>query len=120
MVKSEYPKRKDGFLLRAVVSKDFGMKGSVPTIYYGGVEYRVDGSPTVVVSRSPIVIKSRESLEQAINVIASQGFLPLYCGLVVSEVKYLRIYYPTKDRYGKPKETLGDKILEVDKEYPAK
>lgn len=112
MVNSEYPKRKDGFLLRAVVSKDFGMRGSVPTIYYG--------SPTVVVSRSPIVIQSKKSLEQAINVIASQGFLPLYCGLVVSEVKYLRIYYPTKDRYGKPKETLGDKILEVVKEYPTK
>lgn len=120
MVKSEYPKRNDGFLLRAVVSKDFGMKGSVPTIYYGGVDYRVDGSPTVVMSRSPIVIKSRESLEQAINVIVSQGFLPLYCGLVVSEVKYLRVYYPTKDRYGKPKETLGDHILEVVKEYSAK
>ena len=72
----------------------------------------------MVISRSPIVIKSKKSLEQAINVIASQGFLPLYCGLVVSEVKYLRVYYPTKDRYGKPKETLGDKILEVVKEYP--
>lgn len=120
MVNSEYPKRKDGFLLRSVVSKDFGMGGSVPTIYYGGVDYRVDGSPTVVVSRSPIVIQSKKSLEQAINVIAIQGFLPLYCGLVVSEVKYLRIYYPTKDRYGKPKETLGDKILEVVKEYPTK
>jgi len=33
--------------------------------------------------------------------------------LTVREVNYLRVYYPSKDRYGKPKEVLGDQITKV-------
>ena len=96
-----------------MATKNFGMANSVSTIYYGSVSNRVDGQPTISMSQSPIVIKSKEALDEAIHFLKSSGLLPLYSYLTVREVNYLRVYYPTKDRYGRPKEVLGDQITKV-------
>lgn len=102
-----------GYTLHSMATKNFGMANSVPTIYYGSVSNRVDGQPTISMSQSPIVIKSKEALDEAIHFLKSSGLLPLYSYLAVREVDYLRVYYPSKDRYGKPKEVLGDQITKV-------
>ena len=109
----EYPKQNKGYTLHSMTTKNFGMANSVSTIYYGSVSHRVDGHETISMSQSPIVIKSKEALDEAINFLKSSGLLPLYSYLTVREVNYLRVYYPSKDRYGKPKDVLGDKITEV-------
>ena len=109
----EYPKQNKGYTLHSMATKNFGMANSVSTIYYGSVSNRVDGQPTISMSQSPIVIKSKEALDEAIHFLKSSGLLPLYSYLTVREVNYLRVYYPTKDRYGKPKEVLGDQITKV-------
>lgn len=96
-----------------MATKNFGMANSVSTVYYGEVSQRVDGQPTISMSQSPIVIKSKEALEEAIHFLKSSGLLPLYSYLTVREVNYLRVYYPSKNRYGKPKEVLGDQITKV-------
>lgn len=111
--KSEYPKQRKGYTLHSMATKNFGMANSVSTIYYGGVSNRVDGQPTISMSQSPIVIKSKEALDEAIHFLRSSGLLPLYSYLTVREVYYLRVYYPSKDRYGRPKEVLGDQITKV-------
>ena len=99
--------------MHSMATKNFGMANSVSTIYYGSVSHRVDGHDTISMSQSPIVIKSKEALDEAIHFLKSSGLLPLYSYLTVREVNYLRVYYPTKDRYGKPKEVLGDQITSV-------
>lgn len=96
-----------------MATKNFGMANSVTTVYYGSVSNRVDGQPTISMSQSPIVIKSKEALDEAIHFLKSIGLLPLYSYLTVREVNYLRVYYPSRDRYGKPKEVLGDQITKV-------
>lgn len=111
--KREYPKQNRGYTLHSMATKNFGMANSVSTVYYGEVSQRVDGQPTISMSQSPIVIKSKEVLEEAIHFLKSSGLLPLYSYLTVREVNYLRVYYPSKDRYGKPKEVLGDQITKV-------
>lgn len=111
--KSKYPKQNKGYTLHSMATKNFGMANSVSTIYYGSVSHRVDGHDTISMSQSPIVIKSKEALDEAIHFLKSSGLLPLYSYLTVREVNYLRVYYPTKDRYGKPKEVLGDQITSV-------
>lgn len=111
--KSEYPKQNKGYTLHSTATKNFGMANSVSTIYYGNVSHRVDGHETISMSQSPIVIKSKEALDEAINFLKSSGLLPLYSYLTVREVNYLRVYYPSKDRYGRPKEVLGDQITKV-------
>lgn len=111
--KSEYPKQNKGYTLHSMSTKNFGMANSVSTIYYGNVSHRVDGHETISMSQSPIVIKSKEALDEAIHFLKSSGLLPLYSYLTVREVNYLRVYYPTKDRYGRPKEVLGDQITKV-------
>lgn len=111
--KREYPKQNKGYTLHSMATKNFGMANSVATIYYGSVSDRVDGHPTVPMSITPIVIKSKEALEETIKYLKSTGLLPLYSYLTIREVNYLRVYYPSKDRYGKPKEVLGDQITKV-------
>lgn len=111
--KSKYPKQNKGYTLHSMATKNFGMANSVSTIFYGGVSQRVDGHPTVSMSLTPIVIKSKEALEETIDYLKSSGLLPLYSYLTVREVNYLRVYYPSKDRYGRPKEVLGDQITSV-------
>ena len=111
--KSEYPKQNKGYTLHSMATKNFGIANSVTTVYYGSVSNRVDGQSTISMSQSPIVIKSKEALDEAIHFLKSSGLLPLYSYLTVREVNYLRVYYPTKDRYGKPKEVLGDQITKV-------
>ena len=111
--RSEYPKQNKGYTLHSMSTKNFGMVNSVSTIFYGGVSQRVDGHPTVSMSLTPIVIKSKEALEETIDYLKSSGLLPLYSYLTVREVNYLRVYYPSKDRYGRPKEVLGDQITNV-------
>lgn len=109
----EYPKQNKGYTLHSLPSKNFAMSNSVPMTFYGGVSQRVDGHPTVSMSLTPIVIKSKEALEETIDYLKSSGLLPLYSYLTVREVNYLRVYFPTKDRYGKPKDVLGDQITSV-------
>lgn len=109
----EYPKQNKGYTLHSMATKNFGMANSVSTIYYGSVSNRVDGQPTVSMSLTPIVIKSKEALEETIDYLKSSGLLPLYSYLTIREVNYLRVYYPSKDRYGRPKEVLGDQITSV-------
>lgn len=109
----EYPKQNKGYTLHSMATKNFGMSSSVVTIYYCGVSYRVDGHETISMSQSPIVIKSKEALDEAIHFLKSSGLLPLYSYLTVREVNYLRVYYPSKNRYGKPKEVLGDQITNI-------
>lgn len=111
--KSEYPKQRKGYTLHSMATKNFGMANSVSTIYYGSVSNRVDGQPTISMSQSPIIIKSKEALDEAIHFLRSSGLLPLYSYLTIREVNYLRVYYPSKDRYGRPKEVLGDQITKV-------
>ena len=111
--KSEYPKQNKGYTLHSMATKNFGMANSVTTVYYGSVSNRVDGQPTISMSQSPIVIKSKEALDEAINFLRSSGLLPLYSYLTVREVNYLLVYYPSRDRYGRPKEVLGDQITSV-------
>lgn len=111
--KSEYPKQNKGYTLHSMATKNFGMANSVSTIYYGSISNRVDGHETISMSQSPIIIKSKEALDEAIHFLKSSGLLPLYSYLTVREVNYLRVYYPTKDRYGRPKEVLGDQITKV-------
>ena len=111
--KCEYPKQNKGYTLHSRATKNFGMANSVSTIFYGGVAQRVDGYPMVPMSLTPIVIKSKEALEETIDYLKSSGLLPLYSYLTVREVNYLQMYYPSKDRYGKPKEVLGDQITSV-------
>lgn len=109
----EYPKQNKGYTLHSLPSKNFGMANSVPITFYGGISHRVDGQPTISMSQSPIVIKSKEALDEAIHFLKSSGLLPLYSYLTVREVNYLRVYFPSKDRYGKPKDVLGNQITSV-------
>lgn len=111
--KSKYPKQNKGYTLHSMATKNFGMANSVTTVYYGSVSNRVDGQPTISMSITPIVIKSKEALKETIHYLKSTGLLPLYSYLTVREVNYLRVYYPSKDRYGKPKEVLGDQIIDI-------
>lgn len=111
--KSEYPKQNKGYTLHSMPSKNFAMSNSVPMTFYGGLSQRVEGHPTVSMSISPIVIKSKEALEETIHYLKSTGLLPLYTYLIIREVNYLRVYFPSKDRYGKPKDVLGDQITSV-------
>ena len=75
--KSEYPKQNKGYTLHSMATKNFGMANSVTTVYYGSVSNRVDGQPTISMSQSPIVIKSKEDLDEAIHFLKSSGLLPL-------------------------------------------
>lgn len=109
----EYPKQNKGYTLHSMATKNFGMANSVSTIYYGSVSHRVDGQPTISMSQSPIIIKSKEALDEAINFLRSSGLLPLYSYLTVREVNYIRVYYPSRGRYSKQKEVLGDQITDV-------
>lgn len=109
----EYPKQNKGYTLHSMATNNFGMANSVSTVYYCGVSQRVDGQPTISMSQSPIVIKSKEALNETIHYLQSNNLLPLYSYLTVREVNYLRVYYPSKDRYGKPKEVLGDQVTKV-------
>lgn len=65
--KREYPKQNKGYTLHSMTTKNFGMANSVSTIYYGSVSHRVDGHETISMSQSPIVIKSKEALAEAIH-----------------------------------------------------
>lgn len=109
----EYPKQNKGYTLHSMATQNFGMANSAATIYYGSVSHRVDGHETISMSQSPIVIKSKEALDEAIHFLKSSGLLPLYSYLTVREVNYLRVYYPSRDRYGKPKDVIGDQITSV-------
>ena len=109
----EYPKQNKGYTLHSLPDKNFGMANSVPMTFYGEVSQRVDGQPTISMSQSPIVIKSKEALDEAIQFLRNSGLLPLYSYLTIREVNYLRVYYPSRDRYGKPKEVLGDQITKI-------
>lgn len=109
----EYPKQNKGYTLHSLLDKNFGMANSVPMTFYGGVSQRVDGHPTVPMSITPIVIKSKEALDETIRYLQSNHLLPLYTYLTIREVNYLRVYYPSKDRYGKPKDVLGDQITNI-------
>lgn len=113
----EYPKQKKGFTLRSQPTKQFGMANSVPTVYYGKVSLRLNGFPTIEMSESPIVIKSKGDLEQAINFLQSSGILPLYCYLVVTEVQYVRSYFPYEDKQGNMKQSLADCITRTVNEH---
>lgn len=106
----EYPKQNKGYTLHSMATQNFCMANSVPMTFYGGVSQRVDGHPTVPMSITPIVIKSKEALDETIRYLQSNHLLPLYTYLTIREVNYLRVYYPSKDRYSKPKEVLGDQI----------
>lgn len=107
------PKTKKGYLLFSRPSEDFGMSASVPLIYYGSVVSQANGQPIVGMSRSPIVIKSKKALEGTINLLQESQLLPLYSYLTVSEVLYQRAYFPRVNKFGKPKEMLGDRLIEV-------
>ena len=109
----EYPKQNKGYTLHSLPNKNFGMANSVPMTFYGEVSQRVDDQPTISMSITPIVIKSKEALEETIRYLQSNHLLPLYTYLTVREVNYLRVYYPSKDRYGKPKDVLGDQITNI-------
>lgn len=109
----EYPKQNKGYTLHSLPSKNFAMSNSVPMTFYGGLSQRVEGHPTVPMSVSPIIIKSKEALEETIHYLKSNHLLPLYTYLIIREVNYLRVYYQSKDRYGKPKEVLGNQITKV-------
>lgn len=109
----EYPKQNKGYTLHSMPSKNFAMSNSVPMTFYGGLSQRVEGHPTVPMSVSPIIIKSKEALEETIHYLKSNHLLPLYTYLIIREVNYLRVYFPSKDRYGKPKDVLGDQITSV-------
>lgn len=87
------------------------MANSVPIVYYGKVSPRLGGLPTITMSETPIVINSKKELEQAINFLQDSGLLPLYSYLVVTEVKYVRSYYPYDDGYGNLKQSLADCIV---------
>lgn len=89
------------------------MAGSVPLIYYGSVVPRANGQPIVGMSRSPIVIKSKKALEDTIELLQESGLLSLYSYLTVSEVLYQRVYFPKVNKFGKSKEMLGDRLIEV-------
>lgn len=65
--KREYPKQNKGYTLHSLPSKNFGMANSVPMTFYGGVSQQVEGHSTVPMSISPIVIKSKEALEETIR-----------------------------------------------------
>lgn len=65
--KREYPKQNKGYTLHSLPSKNFGMANSVPMTFYGGVSQRVEGHSTFPMSISPIVIKSKEALEETIH-----------------------------------------------------
>lgn len=107
------PKTKKGYLLFSRASEDFGMAGSVPLIYYGSVVSQANGQPIVGMSRSPIVIKSKKALEGTIELLRESGLLALYSYLTVSEVLYQKAYFPVVTETGKPKEMLGDRLIEV-------
>lgn len=107
------PKTKKGYLLFSRPSEDFGMAASVPLIYYGSLVPQVNGQPTVSMSRSPIVIKSKKVLEDTIELLQGGGLLSLYSYLTVSEVLYQRVYFPRVTKTGKSKEMLGDRLIEV-------
>lgn len=111
--KSVYPKQNKGYTLHSMASKQFGMASSVPTIYYGGLTNRVDGHKTISMSQSPILIKSKAALNESIHFLQSSGLLPLYSYLTVREVNYHKVYLPSSDRNGRPKEVLGDQITSV-------
>lgn len=111
--KSKYPKQNKGYTLHSMATQNFGMANSVPMTFYGGLSQRVEGHPTVPMSVSPIIIKSKEALEETIHYLKSNHLLPLYTYLIIREVNYLRVYFPSKDRYGKPKDVLGDQITSV-------
>lgn len=111
--KSKYSKQNKGYTLHSMPSKNFSMSNSVPMTFYGGLSQRVEGHPTVSMSVSPIIIKSKEALEETIHYLKSNHLLPLYTYLIIREVNYLRVYFPSKDRYGKPKDVLGDQITRV-------
>lgn len=112
-LQQEEPKTKKGYLLFSRPSEDFGMAGSVPLIYYGSLAPQVNGQPIVSMSRSPIVIKSKKALEDTIELLQGSGLLSLYSYLTVSEVLYQRVYFPRVTKTGKPKEMLGDRLIEV-------
>lgn len=112
-LQQEEPKTKKGYLLFSRPSEDFSMAASVPLIYYGSLAPQVNGQPTVSMSRSPIVIKSKKALEDTIELIQGSGLLSLYSYLTVSEVLYQRVYFPRVTKTGKPKEMLGDRLIEV-------
>ena len=112
-LQQEEPKTKKGYLLFSRPSEDFGMAGSVPLIYYGSLAPQVNGQPTVSMSRSPIVIKSKKALEDTIELLQGSGLLSLYSYLTVSEVLYQRVYFPRVTKTGKPKVMLGDRLIEV-------
>lgn len=109
----EYPKQNKGYTLHSLPSKNFAMSNSVPMTFCGGLSQRVEGHPTVPMSVSPIIIKSKEALEETIHYLKSNHLLLLYTYLIIREVNYLRVYFPSKDRYGKPKDVLGDQITSV-------
>lgn len=96
-----------------MASKQFGMASSVPTIYYGGLTNRVDGHKTISMSQSPILIKSKAALNESIHFLQISGLLPLYSYLTVRDVNYRKVYLPSSDRHGRPKEVLGDQITSV-------
>lgn len=112
-LQQEEPKTKKGYLLFSRPSEDFGMAASVPLIYYGSLAPQVNGQPTVSMSRSPIVIKSKKALEDTIELLQGSGLLSLYSYLTVSEVLYQRVYFSRVNKFGKPKEMLGDRLIEV-------
>lgn len=107
------PKTKKGYLLFSRPSEDFGMSASVPLIYYGSLVPQANGQPIVGMSRSPIVIKSKKSLEDTIELLQESGLISLYSYLTISEVLYQRVYFPKVNKFGKPKEMLGDRLIEV-------
>ena len=112
-VKPVYLKQQKGYTLHSRASKQFGMASSVPTIYYGGLTNRVDGHKTISMSQGPILIKSKVALNESIHFLQSSGLLPLYSYLTVREVNYRKVYLPSSDRHGRPKDVLGDQITSV-------
>ena len=107
------PKTKKGYLLFSRPSEDFGMAASVPLIYYGSLVPQVNGQPTVSMSRSPIVIKSKKALEDTIELLQESGLLSLYSYLTISEVLYQRAYFPGVTKTGRLKNLVGDRLIEV-------
>jgi len=107
------PKTKKGYLLFSRPSEDFGMAGGGAPLFFCCFSPQVNGQPTVSMSRSPIVIKSKKSLEDTIELLQGSGLLSLYSYLTVSEVLYQRVYFPKVNKFGKPKEMLGDRLIEV-------
>lgn len=107
------PKTKKGYLLFSRPSEDFGMSASVPLIYYGSLAPQVNGQPTVSMSRSPIVIKSKKALEGTIELLQESGLISLYSYLTISEVLYQRANFPRVTKTGRPKTLVGDRLIEV-------